>query len=304
MKGLVNFVLKNKLAVWLLTIIIVASGIYSGTKMKTETLPDISIPFLMVMDVYPGATPEQVMEDVSMPLEKAVENLEHVKSVYSNSYSNVSNIQVEYEYGIDMDEAKRALDAALDEVSLPEEAEKPTITALSMNMMPVVALSVSSTTEDIVDLTSTVEDILLPKINKIDGVASATITGQHIEEVQLTYDDKKMAELDITPDTVKEMIQASDLAVSLGLYEFNEGEQAVAVDGKFMTATELKGMLIPVTPSESNPSPFVTLGDIATIEVVGKVESVSRTNGEDAIAIQILKGQQANTVDVVNAVKN
>lgn len=303
MKGLVNFVLKNKLAVWLLTIIIVASGIYSGTKMKTETLPDISIPFLMVMDVYPGATPEQVMEEISIPLEKAVENLEHVKSVYSNSYSNVSNIQVEYEYGIDMDEAKRALDAALDEVSLPEEAEKPTITALSMNMMPVVALSVSSTTEDIVDLTSTVEDILLPKINKIDGVASATITGQHIEEVQLTYDDKKMAELDITPDTVKEMIQASDLAVSLGLYEFDEGEQAVAVDGKFMTATELKGMLIPVTPSESNPSPFVKLGDIATIEVVGKVESVSRTNGEDAIAIQILKGQQANTVDVVNAVK-
>ena len=66
MKGLVNFVLKNKLAVWLLTIIIVVSGIYSGTRMKTETLPDISIPFLMVMDVYPGATPEQVMKDVSI----------------------------------------------------------------------------------------------------------------------------------------------------------------------------------------------------------------------------------------------
>ena len=303
MRGLVNFVLKNKLAVWLLTIIIVVSGIYSGTKMKTETLPDISIPFLMVMDVYPGATPEQVMNDVSMPLEKAVENLEYVKSVYSNSYSNMSNIQVEYEYGIDMDEAKRALASALDAVSLPEGAHAPTITAISMNMMPVVALSVSSTTEDIVELTSTVEDILLPKIEKIDGVASATITGQHIEEVQLTYNDDKMAELGITPDSVKQMIQASDLAVSLGLYEFEEGEQAVAVDGKFMTADELKEMLIPVTPSATNPSPFVKLGDIATIELVGKVQSVSRTNGEDAIAIQIIKGQQANTVDVVNAVK-
>ena len=54
-KGLVNFVLKNKLAVWLLTIIITVSGIYSGTRMKMETIPDISIPFLMVMDVYPGA---------------------------------------------------------------------------------------------------------------------------------------------------------------------------------------------------------------------------------------------------------
>lgn len=303
MKGLVNFVLKNKLAVWLLTIIIVVSGIYSGTRMKSETLPDISIPFLMVMDVYPGATPEQVMTDVSMPLEKVVENLEHVKGVYSTSYSNVSNIQIEYEYGIDMDEAKRALDAALDDVQLPEDAEKPTITAISMNMMPVVALSVSSTSEDIVELTSTVEDILLPKINKIDGVASASITGQHIEEVQLTYDDEKMEALGVTEENVKEIIQASDLAVSLGLYEFEEGEQAVSVDGKFMTADELKEMMIPVTPSAENPAPFVKLEEIANIEVVGKVQSVSRTNGEDAIAIQIIKGQQANTVDVVNAVK-
>ncbi|MEK3889505.1 efflux RND transporter permease subunit [Bacillus sp. FSL K6-3431] len=304
MKGLVNFVLKNKLAVWLLTIIIVASGIYSGTRMKTETIPDISIPYLMVMGVYPGATPEQVMEDVSMPLEKAAENLEDVKSVYSNSYSNMASIQVEYEYGIDMDEAKRALQSALDAVTLPEEAQKPSITAISMNMMPVVALSVSSQKEDIVELTSTVEEILLPKMEKIDGVASATITGQHIEEVQLTYNKEKMAELDLTEDKVKEMIQASDLAVSLGLYEFEEGEQAVSVDGKFMTANELKEMLIPVTPSAANPSPFVKLSDIATINVVGKVESVSRTNGENAIAIQIIKGQQANTVDVVNDVKD
>ena len=304
MKGLVNFVLKNKLAVWLLTIIIVVSGIYSGTRMKTETLPDISIPFLMVMDVYPGATPEQVMKDVSIPLEKAVDNLENVKSVFSNSYANVSNIQIEYEYGVDMDEAKRALASALDAVTLPEDAQKPQISAISLNMLPVVALSVSSETEDIVELTSTVEEILLPKIEKLDGVASANITGQHIEEVELTYDDDKMAELGITMEDVKQMIQASDLAVSLGLYEFEEGEQAVAVDGKFMTVDELKGMLIPVTPSASNPSPFVKLDEIATIELVGKVESVSRTNGEDAIAIQIIKGQQANTVDVVNAVKD
>ncbi|MED3553022.1 efflux RND transporter permease subunit [Cytobacillus praedii] len=304
MKGLVNFVLKNKLAVWLLTIIITVSGIYSGTQMKTETIPDISIPYLMVMGVYPGATPEQVMNDISMPLEKAVENLEDVKAVYSNSYSNMANIQVEYDYGIDMDEAKRALESAIDAVTLPEDAQKPTVTAISMNMMPVVALSVSSKKEDIVELTSTVEEILLPKIEKIDGVASATITGQHIEEVQLTYNEAKMAELGLTEDKVKEMIQASDLAVSLGLYEFEEGEQAVAIDGKFMTADELKEMLIPVTPSATQPSPFVKLSDIATIEVVGKVQSVSRTNGENAIAIQIVKGQQANTVDVVNSVKD
>jgi multidrug efflux pump subunit AcrB len=302
-KGLVNFVLKNKLAVWLLTIIITVSGIYSGTRMNMETIPNISIPYLMVMDVYPGATPEKVMDEVSMPIEKAVENLEGVKSVYSNSYSNMSSIQIEYEYGEDMDEAKRQLESALDAVKLPEGAQEPIITAISMNMMPVMALSVSSKTGDIVDLTSTVEEVILPKIEKIEGVASATITGQHIEEVELTYDEAKMKDLGLTVDNVKQMIQASNLAVSLGLFEFEEGEQAVAVDGKFMTADELKEMLIPVTPSETNPVPFVKLSDIASIEVVGRVQSVSRTNGDDAIAIQIVKGQQANTVTVVNEVK-
>ena len=113
-----------------------------------------------------------------------------------------------------------------------------------------------------------------------------------------------MSELGLTEDRVKELIQASNLGISLGLYEFEEGEQAVSVDGKFMTENELKEMLIPVTPSETNPVPFVKLSDIAEIELVGKVESVSRTNGEDAIAIQIVKEQQANTVDVVDDVKD
>ena len=303
MKGLVNFVLKNKLAVWLLTIIIIVSGIYSGTRMNMETIPNISIPYLMVMDVYPGATPEKVMNDISIPIEKAVEGLEDVKAVYSNSYSNMSSLQVEYDYGIDMDEAKRALQSALDTVKLPEGSQEPKVTAISMNMMPVVALSASSSKEDIVELTSTVEDVLLPKIEKIDGVASATITGQHIEEVDLTYDKAKLSGFGLTEDKVKQMIQASNMAVSLGLYEFKEGEQAVSVDGKFMTVDELKNMLIPVTPSAAHPSPFVKMSDIATIDLVGKVQSVSRTNGKEAIAIQVVKDQDANTVDVVNSVK-
>jgi len=303
-KGLVNFVLKNKLAVWLLTIIIIVSGIYSGSRMKMESIPDISIPYLLVMGVYSGATPEQVMNEVSMPIEKAVEGLEDVKAVYSNSSSNISQIQIEYNYGVDIDEKKRQLESAIDNVNLPEEVEQPTIMAINMNMMPVLALSVSSSKEDISELTSTVEDVLLPKIEKIDGVASAEITGQHIKEVEFKFDDKKMAALGLSEDTVKDMVKASDMALSLGLYEFKDGEEAVKIDGDIKTVDQLKDMLIPVTPTAENPVPFVKLSDIAKIETVGKVQSISRTNGKDAIAIQIVKGQQANTVTVVNAVKD
>jgi len=302
-RGLLNFVQRNKLAVWLLTVICMASGIYSSTQMKMETIPDISIPYLMVMSVYPGATPEQVMNEVAIPLEKTVENLQDVKAVYSNSYANMASLQIEYNYEKNMADAKRELKDALDELTLPEGAQSPVITALSFNMMPVVALSISSTTDDIVDLTATVEETLVPKIEKIEGVASVSITGQHLKEVSLVYHEDKMAELGITEDTVKTLIQASNMSVSLGLFQFKDGEQAIAVDGKITTAEALGELLIPVTPSETNPVPFVKLGDIADIEVVGKVQSVSRTNGKEAIGIQVIKAQDANTVTVVNAVK-
>jgi hydrophobic/amphiphilic exporter-1 (mainly G- bacteria), HAE1 family len=303
-KSLVNFVIRNKLAVWLLTFIVIFMGIYSGSKMKMESIPDVSVPYLIVNTVYPGATPEQVMEEVSMPIEKAVESLEGVSAVYSNSYSSMSTIQIEYDYEQDLDIAKREIENALETITLPEDTEEPMITKISMNMMPVLVLSISSTEEDIVELTSTVEDILVPKIEQIEGVASATTTGQHIEEVELTFDEEKLAQYDLTKDDVKDIIKATDLDVSLGLFEFEDGEQAVRIDGKFTTAEDLKEMLIPVTPTETQPLPFVKLRDIATIEVVGKVESISRTNGEDSITVQIVKGQEANTVEVVNAVKD
>ncbi|MGD6803819.1 efflux RND transporter permease subunit [Rossellomorea aquimaris] len=304
MKSLVNFVLKNKLAVWLLTIIITVSGLYSGTQMKMESIPDVSIPYLIVMDVYPGATAEQVMDEVSMPMERTIDGLEDVKAVYSNSSANVSQVQIEYEYGVDMDEKKRELESAIDNISLPEGAEEPSIMALSMNMMPVVALSVSSTEGDIVDLSTKVEETILPEIAKIEGVGSTTITGQHLEEVEFTYDQEQLESLGLTEDTVKQMVQASDMALSLGLQEFEGGEEALAIDGDIKTIDQLRELQIPVTPSESNPNPFVRLGEIATIETVGNVQSISRTNGEEAIAIQVTKGQEANTVDVVNAVKD
>ncbi|MCM3322182.1 efflux RND transporter permease subunit [Cytobacillus kochii] len=304
MKGIVNFVLKNKLAVWLLTIIITVSGVYSTTQMKTETIPDISIPFLMVNGVYPGATPEQVMEEVSVPIEQAVEGLEDVNAVYSNSSANVGSIQVEYKYGADMDDKKVELERAIANLDLPEDVEEPTVTSISMNMMPVVALSISSTEEDIVGLTELVEDVILPDIEKIEGVASATMTGQHIEQVEFTWDEEELAKFELNQDDVKELIQASDMALSLGLFDFEEAEEAVSVDGKVTTIDELKEMMIPVTPTADHPQPFVELSELAQIEQVGKVESVSRTNGENAIAIQIVKGQQDNTVDVVNRVKD
>lgn len=325
MNGFVKFVLKNKLAVWLMTIILACAGVYSGLKMKSESIPDISVPIISIATIYPGATPEQVEEDISTPYEKAVANLEGVKTVYSNSYSNMSNVQVEFDYSTDMKDARQNIKEALEKVELPDTAENPTIDRLSLNAFPVVALSVSSTDQDIADLTKTAEDYLQPKIEQLDGVSSVSLSGQQVKKVELEFDDKKLAANGLTQDSVKQFIQAMDTTAPLGMFEFKDSEQSVVVDGKMTTLKELKNLEIPVqanatsgqagasqaqgadqaaaTPQVLQPT-TVKLKDIAKLKLVGEVESVSRTNGKDAIAVQVVKAQDANTVDVVQEVKD
>lgn len=143
MKSLINFSLKNKFAIWLLTIIIVFAGLYSGLTMKQETLPNISIPYLSVTTIYPGAAPEGVVNDVSKPLEQKLRNVDGVKMITSTSLENASNIQIEFDYGANLDNATAAVREALNDVALPDDAQKPTISRFSLSSLPVISLSLS-----------------------------------------------------------------------------------------------------------------------------------------------------------------
>ncbi len=106
MNKIINFSLKNKFAVWLLTIIVTIAGIYSGLNMKLETIPDITTPVVTVTTVYPGATPEEVADKVSKPMEEQLQNLSGVNVVSSSSFQNASSIQVEYDFDKNMEKAE------------------------------------------------------------------------------------------------------------------------------------------------------------------------------------------------------
>ena len=202
---------------------------------------------------------------------------------------------------------------------LPDGTMDPNIGRISINAFPILAISVSDEDSNLEELTKKVVDSLVPRIEAIDGVSSAAISGQQIEEISLTFDHEKMASLNLDENTVKMIVKGSDVSMPLGLFQFSDEEQSVVVDGNITTVEDLKNVLIPVMPAsipgqggmdsglpageQSAELPTVTLGEIATIELVGKAESISRTNGQEAIAIQIVKSQQANTVEVANAVK-
>ncbi|MBO1582035.1 MULTISPECIES: efflux RND transporter permease subunit [Bacillus] len=324
MNKIINFSLKNKFAVWLLTIIVTVAGIYSGLNMKLETIPDITTPVVTVTTVYPGATPAEVADKVSKPMEQQLQNLSGVNVVSSSSYQNASSIQVEYDFEKNMEKAETEIKEALANVKLPEGVQDPKVSRVNFNAFPVISLSVASKDESLAALTEKVEKNIVPGLKGLDGVASVQISGQQVNEVQLVFKKDKMKELGLSEDTVKNLIKGSDVSLPLGLYTFKDTEKSVVVDGNITTLKALKEMKIPAVPSaasdqgnpgagaqapQMNPAaangiPTVTLEEIADIKEIGKAESISRTNGKEAIGIQIVKAADANTVDVVNAVKD
>ncbi|RLQ93076.1 efflux RND transporter permease subunit [Falsibacillus albus] len=350
MNKIINFSLKNKFAVWLLTIIVTVAGLYSGLNMKLETIPNITTPIITVQTVYPGATPAEVADKVSKPIEQRLKGLNGVKVVSSTSYQNVSAIQIEYSYEKNMDDAENEAKEALTSVEFPDAVQDPKVSRLSFNAFPIMALSLSNDKESLSKLTKEAKEDIVPAFEGIDGVSSVQISGQQVEEAQLVFKMDKLKQLGMDEETVKNFIKGSNVSYPLGLFTFKDTEKSVVVDGKVTTLDELKSIEIPVIPSSSAggmgqgasgmqqpgqtgsmqqpkagagsqqmPSstkgqssaaagnmkiPTVKLKDIADIKFVGKAESISRTNGKESIGVQIVKSSDANTVDVVNKVKD
>ncbi|KMK71887.1 Swarming motility protein SwrC [Bacillus safensis] len=251
MNSIINFVLKNKFAVWLMTIIVTVAGLYAGLNMKQESIPNINTPVITVSTTYPGATPDEVSDKVTDPIEKSIQNLNGVSVVTSNSFENASSIQIEYDYSKDMDEAKKEIEDAISNIDFPENAEKPKIARFSINAIPILALSVSGDKESLQDLTQKVENDLVPSLQGLDGVSSVEASGQQIKEVEFSFKEKKLKEYGLDEETVQNMIKGSDVNVPLGLYTFGNKQKSVVVDGNILSVKDLKNMRIPVTPSAS-----------------------------------------------------
>jgi len=361
LNGIIRFSLNNKFALWIMTFIVVAAGLYAGLTMKQETIPDINVPVISITTVYPGAAPDEVAEQVTRPLEQRLRNLNGVDTVQSMSMENVSSLFIQYDYEKDMKEALEEAREAVASVKLPEGASKPTLSRITINAFPVLAVSVSSDTLSLEELTAVIEEDLRPSLEGLDGVSEVQVSGQYVREVILTWKEDKLAEYGLSKDTVQGIIQGSVLKAPLGLFEMENTQKNIVVDGGVRSLEDLRNLAIPLIPSGGegagagmggaggmgdaagmNPAagmggaagmdaatgmdgaagmeagagdadllaalmnsglPTVPLSEIADIELVGKAESISRTNGRESVAVQIIKAPEANTVEVVNKVK-
>ncbi|ETP67596.1 efflux RND transporter permease subunit [Planococcus glaciei] len=350
MKKIIDFSLNNKFAIWILTLMVVIAGLYSGLTMKQESIPSITLPALTVIAPYPGAAPDEIVEELTIPMEQRIQNMNGVELVTSSSLANAATIQVQYTFETDMDEAARQVETALSELSLPEGASEPEVSRLSLDAFPILTLSISEPGKSLEELTTTVEENVLPQLEGVEGLSDAQISGQRVQKVTMTFNEEKMAQYGMTPDTIQQLIQGSNLSFPLGLTNFDGELKNLVIDGNVTTVDDLKALQIPAVPQQAaggaptemppgqdptaaagaeqgqvppaapgmsqgqNPAaaavppvtqvPTVALSELADIEVVSEAESISRTNGEESIGIQVVKSPEANTVEVANAVKD
>ena len=345
MKKIIDFSLNNKFAIWILTIMVVVAGLYAGLTMKQESIPSITLPAVTVVTTYPGAAPDEIMEEVTIPMEQRIQNMNGVELMTSTSMANASTIQVQYDFDVDMDEATRELEDALSQISIPEAANAPEVSRLSLDAFPILTLSISNSGSSLEELTANVEDNVLPSLEGVDGLSDAQVSGQRVQKVTMAFDQEALAQYGLTEETIQQLIQGSKLTFPLGLTDFDGELKNLVIDGDITTVDDLKNLQIPAIPQAAAAAPTeapaapdaaagaqaptapdaaagaqdpaaqaptagpttiptVALSELAEIEVVSEAESISRTNGEESIGISIVKSPDANTVEVVNAVKD
>jgi len=277
----------NRLLTILIAALLIGASIWGTLQLKTELIPDIDLPFTSIMTVYPDASPEEVVSEVTTPVEDVLweqwkgRGLKHVSST---SASGISVVFAIFEYGTDMDNVNSAIREAIAGLDLPEEvlavpqmstqlAENPAILPIDLSQMPLVVLSLSGDYPQY-ELKDIAEADFLPVLEQVDGVFSAEIQGGDRERVLISPDPQQMVMSNVS------MYQIVALLTMGGHYDSLEAiENApMAVDS-------------------------VVLGDIANVSLgLAPTTVITRTDGEASVAIFVMKEGDANTVEVANAV--
>lgn len=253
-----KFSVKKPFTVLVMVIVIIILGVVSLTSMTTDLLPEMNLPYMIVITTYPGASPEKVETAVCEPMESALGSVSGVQNVYSMSYENYGIVQLEFVDGTDMDSAMVKVSSSLDAVEsfLPEECGTPTIMEISMDMMASVYLAVAYEGMDIQETSRFVEDTVIPYLERQDGITSISSIGlventivvelneDKVEELNdkiLAKADDAFAEAMEQLEEAAEKLEESEQAIADGRQEMADGQKELT-DGRKELADGKKGL--------------------------------------------------------------
>ncbi len=190
-----KFSVKKPFVVLVAVLLVLVLGIVSFTRMTTDFLPNMNMPYMMVITTYPGASPEKVQRDITEPMESGTGTVNGVKNVTSQSMENASMVMLEFEESTNMDAAMVKVSSAVNQLDLPDTAGNPMIMEISMDMMATMITSVDYEGKDRVELSKFVDDVIKPELQRQDGVASVTESGSVVKSIEVVLNQDKIDEI-------------------------------------------------------------------------------------------------------------
>jgi len=297
MQFLTKFSLKNAFAVFIISFLLILGGLYSFTRLKVDLLPNIEFPQLSIEVVYPGASPQDINEQVTEKLETKLKGIEGIKKMQSSSFESIAIINLEFPFNTDLDDAEQQVNTYIKEAGLPENVQT-NVNRFSFGSFPIFNISLFAKGDQ--DLEQLVNEEIIPELNKIQGINSVSVGGQTEDILQITVDQKKAAQLALSLNEIKETINSKKFSFPAGNLNDNEIQVPVRVQEKIEEINELENLLI---KSKFAPeAPAVKLGDIASIEVVSEKPEITRYNEKESLSMAITKKQDANTVEIAEKV--
>ena len=297
--NLTKFSLKRPVTTLLVVLALAVFGISSLLGLRLELMPDMDMPVMMVMTIYPGADPESVEELVSSEIEGKVGALSGVDSVTTYSQENSSMVLLQYDYSVDTNDAYLDLRAALDSVerSLPDDCQSPIVMKMDINSMPSMMYSLSTT--DGSDVLSLANDEIVPELKAVSSVASVEVSGGRENYIQVKLDEEAMNQYGLTMSSIAQYIATTDFTVPIGSLE--QGTQSISAisTADINTVEDLRQI-----PLFTATGSLIHLSDVADVEWSQKEpDSISRYNGEETLTVSVTKNQSASTLGVVRDVR-
>ncbi|MEG4057852.1 MULTISPECIES: efflux RND transporter permease subunit [unclassified Microcoleus] len=297
--------IRRHIGTLMLTLAIIVVGIFYITQLPVDLLPSITYPRISVRLDAPGVSPEVAVDEITRPLEQGLSATEGVTQVFSRTREGQVSVDLFFRPGGDIDQALNDATASVNRIRnrLPDTVESPNLFKFDPSQQPVYEFALTSDSRQGVDLRVFADEELAREINVIPGVASVDVSGGVQEEIQVNIDLNRLQSLGVNLNDVFNALRDRNLDTSGGRLRQESNEPLTRTIGRFKTASEIANLSFQV--SGSNPPKRVYLRDFAQVNDGTEEQRVKVfLNQKPAVKISILKQPDANTITVVDGVKN
>lgn len=297
---LTSWSIDNRTSIFIITILITLAGILSYISIPKEQFPDVTVPRIFVNTIYPGASPSDMEQLVTKPIEKQLKGLSGVKKINSSSVQDFSSIIVEFNTSLDVAQCKQKVKDGVDKAKrdLPTDLlDDPTITEFDISEIPIMSINIAG--DYSLDRLKDFADKVQEKVEEMREITRVDIIGALDKEVQIDIDKYKLAAAKLTFRDIENALAYENRTISAGNVDIGGMTRSVSIRGDFKDVEEIKNIVI-----LSQSGALMYLKDIADIRMGHKKqESFSRLDTRNVISLNVIKRTGENLIEASDKIK-